>query len=486
MNSVTGQNSSEFMHFILIYLFIFSLDQILQDRERDPEDVLASLGFGSSESDPNVSCRVPDRFLTSNSKAAGISIETFTEHNPEFRDYVMLTRTMSQEAAGASGEDGEGHGQIQGQFTVKGHMTFKCLQDLIGYLIDMNVPERFLESCQETFKDLPFLPEDLQPIAELEWDHVTDIGQGQDHNELIPRDESILSLLADHVVSKQPTDERSPNEAQPLANRNDSNKSEVPNYNTSLSEPIASQIFTNLCSEAIPEIPTMHQETATEQIFADLCSNVIHPELSQESIKTLTNSNQNLTHINRSTSYYAATSNSVSPEFVLTPTASNSHITSAQDADIPQVTSNHLPRKAFLGKQASLDYVVPYNQPPPYVRPPPAGENLLCDELPQCKNSIPSSTLSQRPLPTEQSPCNERLFPDEILSDIPTDEEAFRPDVLTHVRLPTPERVERPGTLNLTHREREEALSTCSGSTVSSQTMRTYYNAPMSPNETLV
>ena len=467
--------------------FIYSLDQILQDRERDPEDVLASLGFGSSDSDPSVSCRVPDRFLTSYSNAVGISIDTFTEHNPEFRDYVMLTRTMSQEAAAASGEEGQGHGQIQGQFTVKGHM-FKCLQDLIGYLIDMNVPERFLESCQDTFKDLPLLPEDLQPIAELEWDHVTDIGQDQGYDQLI-RDESILSLLADHVTSKQPMDERSSNEAELLTNRNDSNKSEVPNHNTSLSQPITNQIFTNLCSEAIPEIPTMHQETATEQIFADLCSNAIHPELSQESIKTLTNSNQNLTNINRSTSYYAATSNSVSPEFALTPTASNSHITTAQDADVPQATSNHLPRKAFLGKQPSLNYTIPYNQPPPYVRPPSVEDSLLCDDLLQCKTSIPhefKSTFSPRPLPAEQSPCNERPSPDEILSDIPTDEEAFRPDVLTHVRLPTPERVERPGTLNLTHREREEALSTCSGSTVSSQTMRTYYNAAMAPNETLV
>ena len=397
---------------------------------------------------------------------------------------------MSQEAAAAAGPSGDdGQGQIQGQFTVKGHMTFKCLQDLIGYLIDMNVPERFLESCQETFKDLPLLREDLQPIAELEWDHVTDIGQGHGHDLLIPRDESILSLLADHVESNEPMDKGSPNEAEHLANGNDSNKSEVPNYNTSLSEPITTKIFTNLCSETIPEIPTMHQETATEQIFADLCSDVIHPELSQESIKTLTNSNQNLTNINRSTSYYAATSNSVSPELMLTPTACNSHITAAQDAEAPQVTSNHLPRKAFLGKQPSLDNVIPYNQPPPYVRPPPIGESLLSHELPYCKSSIPSefkSTFNQRPLSAEQYPCNERPSPDEILSDIPTDEEAFRPDVLTHVRLPTPERVERPGTLNLTHKEREEALSTCSGSTVSSQTMRTYYNAPMSPNETLV
>ncbi len=41
-----------------------SLEQILLDRERDPEDVLTNLGFGSTDSDPGVSCRVPDRFLT--------------------------------------------------------------------------------------------------------------------------------------------------------------------------------------------------------------------------------------------------------------------------------------------------------------------------------------------------------------------------------------------------------------------------------------
>ena len=456
-----------------------------------------------------------------------------------------------------SQEPDQGQGDSQGQSTkVKGHINFKCLHDLVGYLIDMNVPDRFLESCKETFKDLPLVLEDLQPIEELEWDHVTDIGQtqpGQGQNGMtitLAEDESILSLLSNHVTLNQPMGKEIQNETALLANRNASSEFDVPNYNGCSPEPITSQIFTKLCSEATPEIPTMQQETVTQQIFGDLCSKVVNSELSQESIKTLTNSNQNLattmqsheslktltnsnqnltlvttittttattTSINRSTSYQGATSdlNSLYYEANLPLTVTNRN--TIEEDFVEPACNSHFPSTTTTHQRPHLDYVIPYNEPPPYVRPPPVedggGGKPASKERPpfnkqrsigkmKVSNSSNQYQLSsfekskvEHPC-NGRSPCHDRPSPDSILSDIPTDEDSFKPNVLTHVRLPTPERLERPGTLNLGNGRKNGGesgdgsspnLSIHSSSTVGSNTLQMYYNhAPISPNETLV
>ena len=74
-----------------------------------------------------------------------------------------MTRSISHEQNSQSGASNSGH------------VTFKCLQELIGYLVDMSVPYRFLDSCQTTFKDLPSLPSepDLNgPITGQDSSHV--------------------------------------------------------------------------------------------------------------------------------------------------------------------------------------------------------------------------------------------------------------------------------------------------------------------------
>ena len=515
------------------FLSSCSLDQILQDRERNPEDVLQSLGFGSTESDSSISCRIPDRFLTSQSQAAGISVDLYAQHNPDIRDYISMVQTMSQDGGSMSGQSPVGHALGHGEGHMAVRQSFKCLQDLISYLLDMNVPDRFLDSCEENFKDLPeVLPEKTsacQPAAgqmtvcqELESDHP-----------VVNRERAFAETGQDSA--DQINAAESPNGGAHF-------KDTVLNYTSSSPRDRAGQILTSASSEAKPEMEIVQQGSEPEQVSGDTCSEIV-PNLSQKSITTLSSRSP---IVNRSISYHTATSdftvipdNKRAPKVQSSiPKIANNPPTVRKSALVP----NSLPVESNENIHSSHGYVFSYTQPPPYVRPPPVDD--LCNSSSHNSVSIESQRPLEKPLrngrpppyvrpspPKEKSqessrshaqdpklshlrdstgngavPSTRKLSPvrakagvkswspvngqasPEILSEIPTDNENFQPNVLTHVRLPTPERAERPGSLGLSNHsdgreEGEGSFSPHAGSTASS---RAYFSAPISPNETLV
>lgn len=124
----------------------FSIEQILQERIGDPEVILTNLGFGNFESSDDLSQRIPERFLRQPSKAEGVSLDDFLDRNPNLKEYVALTRQLSVQSQGSD---------AAGQY-------FSSIQELVNYLLDNNVPHRFVRNAHITFKSLP-----RGPLAEI-------------------------------------------------------------------------------------------------------------------------------------------------------------------------------------------------------------------------------------------------------------------------------------------------------------------------------
>jgi len=70
-----------------------SIDQLLQDRRPDPEEMLRNLGF-TSGSKTESRRRVPVRFLQSPSRAKGICLEQLMKTNPELKECIEASKTL--------------------------------------------------------------------------------------------------------------------------------------------------------------------------------------------------------------------------------------------------------------------------------------------------------------------------------------------------------------------------------------------------------
>ncbi len=329
------------------------------------------------------------------SSAEGISVDLFIENNPECRDYVSMVQTMSQESyqSGQSSQEATGSGEIQHTPCTS---TFKSLQDLIGYLLDMNVPDRFLDSCQDTFKDLPLTSMDDpdvsgldQPMRELDWDRMMETGPNAakvgafsqrqpECKELQTEAEAVCkdSKAADFVPNSTP----SAAEDEPEQKR------------MSVSEHCAEKPCTKVNgvpeSAAVEALPRMVSQRSQDSIRTLTNSNQnlwtnIGPNRkaneSSESLKTLTTSNQHLFSVNRSVSYYTATTDfTVLPDCV------------PDEGDADSSVPNGLPQDDITSLRRELEcYVFSYRHPPPYVRPPPVEDD---------QNSSDGSSVSDKRL----------------------------------------------------------------------------------------
>ena len=63
-----------------------SIDQLLEERKANPEEVLMNLGFG--DTDQTVGARLPARFLASQTQASGINMPHFIMSHPELSRYL--------------------------------------------------------------------------------------------------------------------------------------------------------------------------------------------------------------------------------------------------------------------------------------------------------------------------------------------------------------------------------------------------------------
>lgn len=82
--------------------------------------------------------RIPERFFRQPSIARGVSLELFLDKNPEIKEYLELTRQVSLQAQGGAA------GQL-----------FSTIPELVQFLMDSNVPHRFVKNAHMTFRQLP-------------------------------------------------------------------------------------------------------------------------------------------------------------------------------------------------------------------------------------------------------------------------------------------------------------------------------------------
>lgn len=79
----TGTNSS-----------VNSIEILLQGREADPEEILMSLGFGSTEDNSTLTSRIPSRFLMLNSDTRGVSIDDLLGQHSELQKLIENWNTQ--------------------------------------------------------------------------------------------------------------------------------------------------------------------------------------------------------------------------------------------------------------------------------------------------------------------------------------------------------------------------------------------------------
>ena len=75
----------------------FSVEEILRDRHGDPETILSNLGFGCvHDSELDRAKRIPSRFLSEPSHAAGISLDDFLRQNPDVERSLYASQDSFQ------------------------------------------------------------------------------------------------------------------------------------------------------------------------------------------------------------------------------------------------------------------------------------------------------------------------------------------------------------------------------------------------------
>ncbi|ELU01994.1 hypothetical protein CAPTEDRAFT_221244 [Capitella teleta] len=74
-----------------------SVDQLLNHRTRNPEELLCSLGFGSMHIEQDNFRRIPQRFFRYSSSAQGMTLTDVLELNPELKEYLLSTGTVTSD-----------------------------------------------------------------------------------------------------------------------------------------------------------------------------------------------------------------------------------------------------------------------------------------------------------------------------------------------------------------------------------------------------
>ncbi|CAH1789992.1 unnamed protein product [Owenia fusiformis] len=92
---------------------VSSVNELLDERAVDPEEVLINLGFGGKEDKHELSAKLPERFLVKESQATGIKVDEFLDGHPELKDLV----TMRQNSAPITDDEGRMHISLANVFT---------------------------------------------------------------------------------------------------------------------------------------------------------------------------------------------------------------------------------------------------------------------------------------------------------------------------------------------------------------------------------
>ena len=144
------------------YTSLFSsVDEILEDRIEDPEEILTNLGFANQGDMESPIFKVPVRFLQAPTQASGIHVKKFFENNPDLREYFAAKGVVLDEKCKPGNVCHDSLLQLA-------HVDkYTNLSQLAAYCMSSDVPNRFLLSLVKMFPTLPLFSASVEMGSEF-------------------------------------------------------------------------------------------------------------------------------------------------------------------------------------------------------------------------------------------------------------------------------------------------------------------------------